>query len=190
MNYIFGGIDVEQAKYKVVKKMENFEIRQYEPHIRIEVEMDSNEYTDGSKFMDLGGYIFGKNKSKDTGLKQNIAMTAPVITEKVEDKLRMCFVLPSEFKSIEELPVPINPNVKFRKVQEDDLIAVKTFSGINYESTVNQQAEELKKELKENSLEITDQNHILMRYNPPICLPFMRTNEVAFKILNKLNKVL
>jgi hypothetical protein len=75
MNMVFGGIDVEQAKFKVVKKMENFEIRQYEPHIRIEVEMDSDEYTDGSKFMDLGGYIFGKNKSKDTGLKKNIAMT-------------------------------------------------------------------------------------------------------------------
>jgi hypothetical protein len=99
----------------------------------------------------------------------------------------MCFVLPSEYNSIEELPIPLNQNVKFRKVQEDDLIAVKTFSGINFESTVNQQAEELRKELKENSIEIKDQNHILMRYNPPICLPFLRTNEVAFKILDKLN---
>ena len=97
----------------------------------------------------------------------------------------MSFVLPSKYQNLDELPIPENEDVKFQKVEGGDLYAVKQFSGFYSESTVNEQAEELKKELKENKIELKDENHILMRYNPPWCLPFMRTNEVAFKILNK-----
>jgi len=65
---------IERAKYTVVEKEGNFELRQYEPYIVAEtiVEGDFDE-VGNEGFRRLFDYISGKNRKQ-----QSISMTAPV----------------------------------------------------------------------------------------------------------------
>ena len=44
-----------------------------------------------------------------------IAMTAPVGSEKVGEQYRISFTMPSSY-TLETLPQPLNPNVKFEQI--------------------------------------------------------------------------
>ena len=66
--------NVEKPDYKVIQSEQNIEIRQYEPMIIAEVEVDGKRedaIRDGFRL--IADYIFGNNT-----VEQNISMTAPV----------------------------------------------------------------------------------------------------------------
>jgi hypothetical protein len=194
MGSAFGYSSTERPKYEVLEKKENYEIREYESQIRIEVETESNELSTSSGFSDLAGYIFGKNVSKtsiemtspvSTEFEENknekIEMTSPVSTELNENKkIIMSFILPSKFKKIEELPIPLNKKVKFVELKKQKY-AVLTFSGMWDENYALEKEKELKNYLKEDSIEF-DIKPQLWRYDPPWTIWFLRTIEIALKI--------
>ncbi len=84
---IIGAIDamaIEEAAYNVLKKDNNFEIRDYAPHILAETVVEGEFEEAGNKaFNRLFRYISGDNRSRD-----KVAMTAPVSQEPTGEKIR------------------------------------------------------------------------------------------------------
>jgi len=78
-------------EYTVEKKMDNFEIRVYEPWIVAETYVKGTQENVGDEaFRILAGYIFGGNSEK-----VKIEMTAPVTQQKVaEEEYLVQFYMP------------------------------------------------------------------------------------------------
>jgi hypothetical protein len=165
---------VETPKYKVVRRIGNVEIRQYPALIlattKIKAEEASNE-----AFGIIAGYIFGGNDAN-----RQISMTAPVMTTNEKDIFSMSFVMPSSF-DIGSLPKPTSKNIILQRKKPSRFAVIK-FSGYVNKGKLSKYAELLKSSLDKNRIKFKG-NPILMRYNPPWTLPFLRKNEIALELL-------
>ena len=174
---------VETTKYNVIKKIGNVEIRKYPSLI---LASTTNASNDNNAFMIIADYIFGNNKSsKKISMtspvitSEKISMTAPVITSKNKNKLKMSFVMPSEY-TLKTLPKPNSSKVKIETLKSRKL-AVLRFSGFTPSNKVNKLQNKLISILKENKVKIKSAP-FLMRYNSPWTIPFLRRNEVAVEV--------
>lgn len=105
----------------------------------------------GDAFRLIAGYIFGANKSREkvamtspveiTSQRTKVAMTAPVEVNKSDSALVMRFFMPSKY-SIDQLPVPSDPNVKLR-LMPPTTVAVLRFSGSTSNAAVSLSTAEL-----------------------------------------------
>jgi len=141
MGIVFGVTGTEEPKYSLLKAGADYEIRSYQPYVVAQVDSsDSN-----STFRVLAEYIgvFGEPKNQS---RQAMAMTAPVITvpQKMEmtapvfsDKETMSFVLPFEYQSISQCPVPTDKRIELKEIPAR-IVAVYPFSGW-YSPDVGQQ---------------------------------------------------
>lgn len=171
----------QQVPYKVLKKIEDIEIRQYPEVIFAVVEDNSGDSGFGLLFQ----YISGENKTR-----RKIAMTAPVITSEkitmtapvITGKNYMAFALPSSYNK-ETVPIPTNPAVKIELHQEKTM-AVLQFSGRTNETKVQKNIQKLMTTLKNHSMQMQSEP-VLMRYNSPFTPGFLRRNEVAVEIIEK-----
>jgi hypothetical protein len=169
-----GTIDVERASFRILQKTFLYEIRAYEKSILATTTLNND---DSSSFRKLASYIFNKQKP--------IAMTSPVVTSNAENT--MSFVLPSDFKNIKDLPLPSSDlDVRLEEKPEHNL-AVLGFSWLASPKVVEEKGNELLKALEtsEKYKVLDPSKRLLFRYNPPWCLPFFRTNEVAFEVVKK-----
>jgi effector-binding domain-containing protein len=168
----------QQVPYKILKKIEEIEIRQY-PEVIFAVVEDNS---DDSGFSLLFQYISGENKTR-----RKIAMTAPVITSEkipmtapvITGKNYMAFALPLSYTK-ETVPIPSNPVVKIETRQEKTM-AVLQFSGRTNETKVQKNIQKLITILKNHSMQIKGEP-VLMRYNSPFTPGFLRRNEVGVEI--------
>ena len=183
---------IEKAKYTVVEKEDDFEIRQYEPQIVAEtfVEGDLEEVGDEG-FRRLYGYISGDNQKKQSismtapvGKEANsekIAMTAPVGQEQKDNRWRITFLMPAEY-TLETLPVPTDSRVKL--VQDPGRL----MAAIRYSGTWSEAGYEENKALLEEFIEkrglIKAGEPVWARYDPPFMPWFLRRNEVMIPIKN------
>ena len=72
---------IEEPKYITIKKSEDFELRNYEPKIIAQVQIDGDIKQASNKgFRLIANYIFGNNTAPN-GNNENISMTAPVTLE-------------------------------------------------------------------------------------------------------------
>lgn len=158
-------------------------------------------------FQILAGYIGVLSKPenrKTTEDGEKIAMTAPVVmapaqSEKISmtapvvmsphgdegqnnrDNRAMSFLLPSKYSTVESAPEPTNPAVKLSLMPAGRCEAVVGFSGhISMERGV-EKAEELKKLLERDGVEVVG-NWTFAGYNPPFTLPWMKRNEVHMPV--------
>lgn len=169
---------VEKAPYKIIKKIEDIEIRTYPKMILAVVE----GYQGDSGFSLLFNYISGNNTAQ-----QKIAMTAPVITSQkipmtspvITKKDYMAFILPSEYTK-DTTPIPQNNEVKIT-IQNEKQFAVLRFSGLTTPQRVEQHTKQLHDILQKNNIP-TKGSAIVMRYNSPFAPRFIRRNEVAVEI--------
>jgi DNA gyrase inhibitor GyrI len=176
---------VETPAYEVIKSQGKIEIRQFEPMIIAEVQMQGERTDAISKgFRLLADYIFGNNT-----MRQNIAMTAPVRQrestqiamiapmqqQSTKDSWLVSFVMPSEY-SMESLPKPKNDRVTLKKVPPQQFIVI-TFSGTSSDENLREHEEELIEFIKTNNISVTGTSKYAF-YNPPWTLPLMRRNEV------------
>jgi hypothetical protein len=195
MASLFGIIKEETPKFAVIKSNSIYEVRKYAPYIRAQVlyQGDRAKNGTGDGFRDLAGYIFGGNTKRDAEQNESIAMTAPVITENAKiamtapvitenqnNQQYMSFTMPSCYKSLDELPIPKNENVKLIQVPES-FMAVLSFSGWVDENLVQSKEKELKDALGKDGVKLKSENEsaMLFQYNPPWTPPFWRKNEVA-----------
>jgi hypothetical protein len=201
MSMIFGRIGVETPKYTCLKQCVEYEVRRYPASIQATVETQGASLVDGAGFRDLAGYIFGGNKRRDdSGNSQKIAMTAPVLTESNSTtnvkiamtapvltesdtkSVKMAFVLPAEYTSLDQLPTPTNPRVHLKEIPSM-VMAVHTFSGSASDAQVTTKTEEMRAWLSRDGVVLAeDAKPVLARYNPPWTLWFLRTNEIMLRV--------
>ncbi len=190
---IFGAMDamaIEEAAYNVLKKENNFEIRDYAPHILAETIVEGDLEEAGNKaFNRLFRYISGDNRSRD-----KVAMTAPVSQEPMGDKIKMTapvgqqrvqgkwavsFMMPASY-TLETLPEPEDPKVTLRQVPARRMAAVR-YSGFWSEKNYLRYKLELESWIHERGLNMVG-DPIWARYNPPFTPWFLRRNEILIPV--------
>ena len=113
---------IEKAKYTVIEKEDDFEIRQYDSQIVAETYVEGDLEDVGNEgFRRLYGYISGDNQKKQSismtapvgqeAGSEKFAMTAPVGQEKKGNRWRITFLMPAEY-TMETLPEPTDTRVK------------------------------------------------------------------------------
>ena len=181
---------IEKAKYTVLEKVENFEIRQYEAQVVAETYVQGTlEEVGDDGFRRLYAYISGDNKKKKSismtapvgqeASSEKIAMTAPVTQEQKDNQWRITFLMPAEY-TLEMLPDPIDERVKLAEEPGRLMAAVK------YSGTWSEEGYEKNKALLEEYLRrrgLTQAGAaVWARYDPPFMPWFLRRNEVLIPV--------
>ncbi len=182
--------NVEQAKYSVIEKHGNIEVREYAPMIVAETSVSGDRETaisDG--FRAIADYIFGNNISA-----QKVAMTAPVIQQPASEKIAMTapvtqstqgkdwlvrFVMPASY-TIKTLPQPVNAAVVLKEVPASRYAVIR-FSGLGDQQNLKKHTSELEAFIKEKHLQARSEPTYAF-FNPPWTLPPLRRNEVMIEI--------
>ncbi len=174
---------VETVKYIVLGKIGDVEIIEYPAVILASTKSGSD---DNSGFMIIADYIFGNNKSRKkismtapVITSEKISMTTPVITSTNKNKMKMSFIMPSEY-TLKTLPKPNSRDIKIETMKSRRL-AVLRFSGFTPTSKVAKLQNKLINSLNEKKIKMKSAP-FLMRYNSPWTLPFLRRNEVAVEV--------
>ena len=183
----------EEPEFKLISEEAEFQIREYDPKIiaQVEVEGDFDEAS-SMGFKLLADYIFGNNLLDGTSKKismttpvemtplaENLLMTSSILDDQVNNKWSINFIMPQEF-SLDTLPKPNNSQVNIIEVPKEKY-AVIVFSGLIRESSYAEKVELLSNYLEENSFKQKSAIKIA-RYNPPWTLPFFRRNELMVRI--------
>ena len=136
---------LEEPKYQILKSNNNYEIREYNDRLAVEVTYSNED----SGFRYLFNYISGENTTSEkvsmtvpVTQSVKIDMTAPVTQSKKDGKLVMQFYLPSKF-TINTAPKPTNRKVSL-VVLEGDIYAVIKYSGRATDKNFQKHYKELK----------------------------------------------
>ena len=191
---IFGIESVEEARYEVVVKDGQFEVRDYASMVVVEtrVEADFKQAGNGA-FRKLFAYISDNNTGSE-----KIAMTAPVVAEKdaeqAGEKIAMTapvtasqdgkswlyrFVLPQTF-NIETAPKPLDPSVALAEVPTRRVATVR-FSGRSTKKARDKNTEALVSWIESQGL-LLQSDPRWAGYNAPWALPPFRRNEVLIEV--------
>lgn len=181
--------DVEQPKYTVISSAGPIEVRQYNPMIiaQVNVQGSRSEAVYGG-FRMLADYIFGNNTSKqDIAMtapvqqqaSEKIAMTAPVMQQSTQDSWNISFIMPSSY-NMTTLPKPNNNQVKIKELPAKRYVAIQ-FSGINTDNNISQHQEKLLSYIKTQQLKTTGTPTYAF-YNRPWTLPFLKRNEILIEV--------
>ncbi len=178
---------LETPGYRVLEKNSEYEIREYDPILVAQVEVSTaGESGINEGFMQLAGFIFGDNKSKESVAmttpvldqpSQNIAMTTPVLDAPGKNKRTVTFTIPEKWDK-DTLPIPNNQNIQIVEWPAQKK-AVRRFIIWNGNDTVGRKQVEaallaaLEKEGIEHEADVT-----FAFYNPPWTPFFLRRNEV------------
>jgi len=181
---------IEKAKYTVLEKEDDFEIRQYDPQIVAETFVEGDLEDVGNEgFRRLYAYISGENTKKQSismtapvgqeSQSEKIAMTAPVKQEKEDNQWRITFLMPTEY-TLETLPEPNDARVKLK---EDPgwLIAAVRYSGTWSEDGYEENKAKLENYIQKRGL-VKAGEPVWARYDPPFMPWFLRRNEVLIPI--------
>ena len=183
---------LEKAKYSVVEKEGNFELRQYEPYLVAETMVEGDFDTVGNEgFRRLFDYISGKNRRQQSismtapvsqkAESEKISMTAPVNQVRVGEKYRITFVMPAKY-TMETLPEPLDTRVKLKEVP-GQLIAALKYSGTWSKDRYEEKKIRLQALMRQKNLKPAGEP-IFARYNPPFMPWFLRRNEVLIPVEN------
>jgi len=166
--------DIETHQYKILKTVDDIEIRKYESALFTSVKLSTGDYDKAGKegFKALGGYIFGSNETQE-----NIAMTSPV-NMSLEDSVTMKFMVPKQYDK-EDLPKPNQTNIEFKHMPEKTVAAI-TFGGWANTNKIETYKRTLKQVLDKNNIAYTN-NFSFLGYNAPFEV-FNRKNEVIVEL--------
>ena len=181
---------IEKAKYTVLEREEDFEIRQYDPQIVAETFVEGNlEEVGNEGFRRLYAYISGENTKKQSismtapvgqeTRSEKIAMTAPVKQEKKDNQWRITFLMPAEY-ALEMLPEPNDNKVKL-KADPGRLMAAVRYSGTWSEDGYEENKALLEDYIQKRGL-VKAGEPVWARYDPPFMPWFLRRNEVLIPI--------
>lgn len=189
---IAGGcvVTVEEAKYSVVSREGNFELRDYASHVVAETVVDGTLESAGNiAFTRLFAYISGKNRASakilmtapvsQEAASEKIAMTAPVGQRRTEEGWAVSFAMPASY-TLETLPVPDDPEVELRLVPARRMAAVR-YSGTWSEQRYKRHRGELESWIKGKGYRILGEA-VWARYNPPFTPWFLRRNEILIPV--------
>jgi hypothetical protein len=181
---------IEEAKYEVLEKERDFELRQYEDHIVAETVVEGEFDQVGNEgFRRLYGYITGSNRTKQSipmttpvsqePSSEKIPMTAPVNQERVGSKWRITFLMPPTY-SMEALPEPLDSRVELKK-NPGRLMAALRYSGTWRRELYREKEARLMEVIQERGFKSVGEP-VFARYNPPFTPWFLRRNEVLIPV--------
>ncbi|KQJ99733.1 heme-binding-like protein At3g10130, chloroplastic [Brachypodium distachyon] len=192
--------DLETVQFRVLKREEDYEIREVESYYIAETTMPGRTGFDfgGSSrsFNVLASYLFGENtrseqmemttpvltRKAEIG-SEKMDMTTPVITKKSadENKWKMSFVMPSKYGP--DLPKAKDPSVTIKEVPRK-IVAVVAFPGLVTDDDISQRESRLRQALQKDTQYRVKEDSVVevAQYNPPFTLPFTRRNEVALEV--------
>ena len=181
---------IEKAKYTVVEKEDEFELRHYEARIVAETYVEGSLKESGDAgFRRLYDYISGDNRKNQSismtapvgqeAGSEKIPMTAPVSQEKKENQWRITFLMPAGY-SLEMLPEPLDKRVRLTE-EPGRLLAAVRYSGSWSEKGYQKNKALLEEFIKKRGL-IKKGPAIWARYDPPFMPWFLRRNEVLIPI--------
>lgn len=186
---------IEEPKFDVLERQDDYEIRRYAPYIVAEVTVDGPMKDAGNEaFRILADYIFGSNsdatkmkmtapvESQSATSGTRMKMTAPVISEQSDDdgeRYRYAFVIEQKY-DLDTVPKPLDGRIELRETKER-VVAVRRFSGSWRESNFQKHTEKLMVALKRDGIEAVKQPY-QARYNAPFVPTFFRRNEVIVEI--------
>ena len=172
---------IEEPDFKILVDEGELEIRSYDEYMVAETTVEGSFDTASRKgFRRVAGYIFGENKNS-IGQSEKIQMTAPVTVKPDNEGWVLHFVMPRNYDDMNQLPVPNNRSVVLKKI-EAHLAAVIIFSGFTTDARIQNKTEELKFWLEKQNFKIAGPQQIA-RYNDPFTLPWLRRNEIIFKVI-------
>jgi effector-binding domain-containing protein len=185
----------EEAKYDVVFKTENIEIRDYASHIVAETTVEGSLEDAGSDaFKLLFNYISGGNRPQkkiamtapvsQQANGEKIEMTAPVGQQREGEKWIVSFMMPASY-TMETLPEPESPEVTLRQIPERWMAAIR-YSGFWSEEGYRDNKTKLEVWIRENGLKVAG-DPMWARYDPPFTPWFLRRNEVLIPIVKDTN---
>lgn len=182
---------VEQADYTVVRKANDYEIREYPAHIVAQTTVQGpygEALNDG--FRIVAGYIFGGNTKKESiamtapvtdqqAVSEKIAMTAPVLATTAGDSHIISFGMPRSY-TLETLPTPTDSRVNIVSVPAKKF-AVLGFSWWRSDTRVRAMESALLASLSRDGVAV-EGSPIYAGYNAPWTPPWMTRNEVMVEI--------
>lgn len=178
----------ETPVWKLVRREDPFELREYEPYLAAEVTVKSGpDAALRQGFRTLAAYIFGENEGGSkvsmtapvTRERSNIAMTAPVTREPSADAWTIRFMMPRAYDR-QSLPRPKNAAIRLVTVKPG-LRAVVRFSGIPTQARLAKAEESLRAWAGANGLKITGPAQAAW-FDDPFTLPWRRRNEVSLPV--------
>lgn len=186
--------NIETPDYEVLISEGDFELRDYGPMIVAEVtHSGSRRETQGRSFRRLAAYIFGEDRpeggesiamtspviTERVDQDQSIAMTAPVISEPAGDnRWRMRFVMPSRY-TLETLPTPPS-DISLTRVAARRMAAIR-FSGNASNDELDTRREQLRSWIDSEGLtSIGDFQYAF--YDAPMVPGPLRRNEVLIEV--------
>lgn len=170
----FGGyaMAIEQPEYRVLERDGAFELREYQPYMLAETEVDAG-------FMSAGNVAFGRLFRYISD--KNIAMTAPVEQASTGGTYRVAFVVPRKFDR-NTVPQPNDPRVSIREVPSR-VVGAWRYSGRWTEENFRSAERDLRAALTRRQLEpLPGDAAIIARYDAPFIPWFMRRNEVLLPL--------
>ena len=181
---------IEKAKYTILEKEDDFELRQYEARIVAETYVEGSLKESGDDgFRRLYKYISGDNKKKQSismtapvgqePSSEKIAMTAPVNQEKKDSQWRITFLMPSEY-TMETLPEPTDKRVKLLE-EPGRLMAAVRYSGTWSEASYQKNRSLLEEYIQKRGWTQKGEA-VWARYDPPFMPWFLRRNEVLIPV--------
>lgn len=186
---------IKGGESTVVSQTKVYEIREYEPMIVAQVELENKEFRQGASagFQILAGYIFGNNEAKqDIAMtspvldeipgNQKIAMTSPVLDEMPKGGKRVfSFLMPDEF-TLDSLPTPKDERVILKELPARK-VAVISFNGIWSDDNFTKHYKKLVNALTADGIKF-EEGFTRASYDPPITPPMLRTNEIHIKVMD------
>jgi len=183
-------MSIEQTKYAVVSTENEFEIRDYEPHILAEsIVVGALDYAANAAFYSLFQFISGDNlpcaeleKSMPISQKdmnKRIQMTSPIWLRAGIGNWAVRFMMPASY-TLENLPQPMNFRVTLCKVPAQRMATVR-YSSFWAEKSYLKNKITLESWIKKVGL-TTMGDPIWARYNQPFMPWFWRRNEVLIPI--------
>ena len=181
---------VEEAKYRLVEKDGDFEIRDYAPQIVAETRVEGNLEDAGSRaFGRLFRYITGNNRPEakiemtapvsQEPAGQEIAMTAPVGQQAVGNSWVVSFMMPASY-DLASLPEPLDSSVYLREIPARRM-AVMRYSGSWSRKSYLEHLSLLEEWMDRGQLEPAG-SPVWARYDAPFKPWFLRRNEILYPI--------
>jgi len=165
----------ETPNYKVLTKDGIYEIREYSDFFIIEYDNDYDPEINQC-FGALFRYISNDNEDK-----VKISMTVPVISEVLDDKKKMAFVVPGEFG--DKIPKPNNSHLSIKKFDQG-LFAAITYSGFSNSTKEDKMKKDLQTWFESNGYK-SQANYMLASYNAPFVPPMLRRNEIIIRVTQR-----
>jgi hypothetical protein len=216
MGIIFGKTGSPEPSFQVLYQSSKYCIRKYDSMFVAEVIKSDAAFKELAKYIG----VFGTPENVLDDQATSMAMTAPVLTYATylphilmthqsppslptttppstppnnTSTEVMAFILPSEYKSLESIPTPLNPDITIKQIP-GRLIAVKSFTGLCPKVVCDAESGRFYRELvidhashfiatKEetpigNSNTLDKIKWQIAQFHPPFTLPFLRRNEV------------